>query len=149
MTRLLTWRRMLMLVCALFVGSFAVVLPAQPASATHLVTNCNNDATGMDEIYFEWHNVVFVGVDLGLGDILGTESRAFCVSVLGGTAQNLLVDVFNAPAGFTGRTIQVRLCNPTCTTLVGQTGVFVNLAAPLFSCIYLDGVQQNPGCPLP
>ena len=149
MTHFIGLRRFLMLLCALFLGTAALVSSAEPAAANHVITNCNNDGSGIDEVFFEWNNLVFVGVDLGLGDLLGTESRAVCVVVLG-IQENVLVGVTNAPAGFAGRTINVRLCTSptTCTTILSSTGVYVNLSAPLLSCAYINGVQQLPGCPL-
>lgn len=30
---------------------------------------------------------------------------------------------------------------------IGLTGATLNLTAPLFSCVWVNGVQQNPGCP--
>lgn len=146
-TRLIGLRRFLMLVCAVLIGTTAFIHATPPAGAQHITTSCNNDPSGIDEVFFEWNNLVFVGVDLGLGDLLGSETRVVCAWVVG-VDTSLRVTVIAAPAGFAGRTLSVSLCTPTCTTILGQTGVFVNLTAPLFSCIYLNGVQQNPGCPL-
>jgi hypothetical protein len=129
-------------------GTMVVLLAAPAAHATHTVTSCNDDPGGSDELYVEWHSVVLVGADGGLGGAGGT-GKAVCFALLG-SSTNVLVDVLDPDSSSIGNTVRIRLCSPTistCTTVLDETGVEVNVTAPLFSCVWVNGVQQNPGCP--
>lgn len=114
------------------------------AHATHTTTPCNNDAGNLDEVYVAWHSVVLVGVDAGLPPDSG---RAVCVFVVS-THAHILVDVLTLSTSPSkpGLTLGVRLCTPTCSIVLAETGVVVNTTAPLFSCVWVNGTQQIPGC---
>lgn len=128
---------------AALAGALAPIaaLGVAPASANHEFNSCNNDPAGTDEVYVVAHNLAFVGVDAGL------TSTPAAVCVVGPTTNVAgLVYVFDRPS-LVGRTVALQLCTPTCTTVLNETGAGINTSAPLFSCVWVNGVQQNPGCP--
>lgn len=147
-------RRVTAVLAAAILGSgLAGLVTAAPASANHVVTNCNNDGGGLDEVFVEAAGVLFVGVDLGLGGT-GTASKAVCVAV-GGTVENFIIDLTDPNTAATGRSVRIRRCNPTCTTVLDHTGVEVGAVTPTIDgpgggtigasvnvaglCVYVDG----------
>lgn len=115
------------------------------AEAHHTITNCNNDPGNIDEVFVGAHNVAFVGVDTGISGSPTNETVVVCVIVLSSDTR-VFVDHYDPPTTGTGQAVRVTLCTATCTTPVQQTGADVKVATPLFSCVWINGAQQNPGC---
>lgn len=154
-----------MAVAAVAAASFCVA-GAAPAQADHVLTVCDNNGDLGSVVYdsgpdvllggrfqivvatgqtYVRYNDVLVGVD--------TDPLTLCISapVVGSRT----VSVFTtAPAGYVG--VGIQTCNwigdPGHSVTTGNCfwvlRVLVNPVAPLFSCVYVNGVQQNPGCPL-
>lgn len=105
-------------------------------------------------------NDVILGVDIGnVPPTLGVqEDRAICVRAPLVGNRDIVVRSTPVRAGHIGLLVSAATCTwngePShtgtthdCIPILGTTGVELNLAAPLFSCIWFNGVQQNPGCP--
>lgn len=151
-------------VAAVAAASFCVA-GAVPAQANHILSVCDSGDTGT-VIYDSGEDVVLGGtlhVVVGTGEVyvrygdalvgVDTDPLTVCVAALG-ASEHLSLNL-DAPAGYVG--VGLQHCSWSgfpahtgsdvdCTWVVR---VWLNTAQPLFSCVWVNNVQQIPACPFP
>lgn len=126
-------------------GTYQVSVTVQGNNDTFVKIDQPGVAGGLDTL---------VGIDNEF--LVGGGGGAVCVVAPVAGNHYVAVGKTSRP-GLVGTGISLTVCtvngqfdqNPTasCIALLGETGVFLNPTAPLFSCIVVNGVEQNPGCP--